>query len=287
MDPYGARSRWIDVGAAGPKTTTWKVESDDWIHVKPRHGKIVKDGSLDTRLRVSIDWSKAPKEGTGTFFLHASDGSNVTISVPVFNYPVPTDFKGHVQGDGYVAIEAGHFSSNTSKEEYAFHDMIGYGRTLSGIEMFPRTTQNFTIGEGPSITYDFWTHTAGNAEINVQIGPALNFLGTNKTLTFGVQIDDSPAHVINPIPTKPLGFASDRPENKPVAIGAVPVDWIEIVKNEIRDVRIPDVDLEQGKHTITIWGMTTGIVVERVIVDMGGVKQRGYSYLGPPESVRI
>jgi len=38
---------------------------------------------------------------------------------------------------------------------------------------------------------------------------------------------------------------------------------------------------------LKIWGMSTGIIVERIWVDMGGIAKRGYSYLGPPESVRV
>ncbi|WWD16299.1 hypothetical protein CI109_100725 [Kwoniella shandongensis] len=288
LDPFGAKTRWIHVGSAGPRTTTWKVTSDDWVIVEPKYGKVKKDGSEDSRIRVSIDWEKAPESGKGTFHLDASDGSEVTILVPVNKYAFPpSKFKGHVQGDGYIAIEAAHHSTNTTKEEYAFHNLKGYGRTLSGLEMFPRSTQNFTAGEGPSLTYDFWTHDAGEVEINVQIGPALNFLGTNKTLAFGFQIDDQPVRTINPIPVEPLGFARDKPENKPVAIGAVPKDWIGIVKNEIRDVRLEAKLEHEGAHKITLYGMTTGIVFERILVDSGGISGRGYSYLGPPESVRV
>jgi hypothetical protein len=42
-----------------------------------------------------------------------------------------------------------------------------------------------------------------------------------------------------------------------------------------------------GKHSLTLWGVTTGVVVERVLIDMGGIHRRGFSYLGPPESVVV
>ncbi|WVF70255.1 hypothetical protein IAT40_005044 [Kwoniella sp. CBS 6097] len=285
MDPYGAKSRWIDVGAAGPKDVRFKVETEDWIKVEPSHGKIMRDASTDTRLRLSIDWSKAPDQGVGQFKLYGSDLSNVTINVPVNNYAKPgSGFEGFIEGDGYVVMEAAHYSRNTSVQEYAFQEVKGYGRTLSGLEMYPISTQNFTLGEGPSLEYDFWLHNSGESELNIQIGPSLNFLGLNKTLAFGVQIDDEPPFLIRPIPTEPLGFAIGRPGQTPVAIGAVPKDWIEIVKNEIRNVMFPFEFEEEGKHTLKIWGMTTGIIVERIWVDMGGISERGYSYLGPPES---
>jgi hypothetical protein len=44
---------------------------------------------------------------------------------------------------------------------------------------------------------------------------------------------------------------------------------------------------EPGQHTLSVWGMTVGIVLERIWIDMGGIEARGYSYLGPPESKRV
>lgn len=290
MDPFGVQSRWIDVGAAGPRNVKFRIESDDWITVTPNSGKIMRDASTDMRLRLTVDWSKAPDSGAGEVRFFGSDSSNVTIAVPVNKYAKPDGgFKGFVEGDGYVAIEAAHFERNASADAYAFHEIKGYGRTLSGVEMFPMTTQNFTAGQGPSLEYDFWLHEGGNASLTLQMGPALNFLGVNKTLAFALQIDDddSGIRVINPIPTEPLGLYQMSPEKVPLAIGAVPKDWVDIVKDEIRNCHIDAGKLARGKHTVKLFGMTTGLVFERLLVDMGGIKQRGYSYLGPPESTRV
>jgi tetrahydromethanopterin S-methyltransferase subunit F len=297
MSPFG-QGRWIDIGSGGPKDVSFKIESNDWITVEPNHGQLKRDATKDLRLRVSVDWSKVPsddlQDNVGHIHIFPSDGFNVTVDVPIQLHDTPP--KGHyVEADGYVAIEASHFARNTSEGEYAFQEIKGYGRTLSGLEMFPMTTQNFTSGEGPCLEYDFWTYSSESRspahpdEIVVQIGPALNFLGVNKTLAFGVQLDDHPVKIINPIPTEPLGFYQANPEMKPVAIGAVPKDWIDIVKEEIRNVRLgvdtlsEDGKLQTGQHTLRIWGMTTGLVFERVLVDLGGIRARP-SFLGPPES---
>lgn len=143
----------------------------------------------------------------------------------------------------------------------------------------PVTNQNFTLGSGPSLTYDFWAvdsinGTSGMVRITIQIGPSLNyFLGS--FLSFGLQMDSAEPRVINPVPAAPLG--------------SLPADWNSIVSSEVRNVTLmmPLKGETPGSHTVTIWGMTTGVVVERIWVDMGGIEVRGYSYLGPPESRRV
>jgi hypothetical protein len=214
----------------------------------------------------------------------ASDGSVETFVVPLQQYSAPEGYKGFVEGDGYVAMEAGSTAKRTSMDDYDFVEMDNYGRTKSGLEMFPMTAQNFTVGAGPSLEYDFLTHSASQpVNITLDIGPSLNFLGKNKTLAFGFSLDDSKPLIIRPVPT--LGI--NEVMHLPAAVGAVPYDWYTVVENEVRKVVIPVEDLGPGEHTITLYGMTTGVIFERIVVDLGGVKARAGSYLGPPESVRL
>ncbi|WRT69851.1 uncharacterized protein IL334_006842 [Kwoniella shivajii] len=308
MDPYGAKTRWIDIGSGGPKDTKFTLKTDhDWLKISESKGQVKWDGSDDTRIYISINWDKVkiPKDfkenneiykTEGHVLIKGNDRTNVTITVPIEVPPSPpSDFKGHIQGDGYLVIEAAHFTRRSSKDGYAFEEIEGYGRTLSGVEMLPSSTQNFTVGQGPELEYDFWTHgdngkNAKNVEVIVQIGPTNNFI-VGKELAFGIQLDDQSPKEIHPIPTLLLTDNVNEEPFKRSAVGAVPSDWENAVSSENRNAtlsfKLDDSWKSSGKHTVKLYGMTTGIVFERIWIDFGGIKERGYSYLGPPESVRV
>lgn len=282
MDPYGNK-RWFEVGSGGPKDITFTATSNEsWLTVSPTEGWIKGDGSTDTRCYITINWDAFPDiaSAIGSISVNGSDGSVVAVTVPVNNTArPPADFHGFVEGDGYVVMEAGHYTGNTSAtaddQPYQWEEIDYYGRTYSGMAMYPISPQNFTAGEGPSLSYDFWSvDSMVNNTVNVtlQIGPSLNFM-LGSFLSFAVGLDDQPVQSINPVPYAPLGSQPD--------------DWEWVVANEVRNVTLTMDLAEPGHHTLKVYGMTIGVVLQRIWIDMGGISSRGYSYLGPPESKRV
>ncbi|GFZ49819.1 hypothetical protein JCM24511_07222 [Saitozyma sp. JCM 24511] len=288
MDPYGA-SRWFDVGSGGPKDVTWTATTNvRWLTLSQTTGGTKGDGTADSRVYVTVDWERAKATNTtvGSITVSGSDRTNVTIAVPIMIPDGPPDgFNGFVQGDGYVVMEAAHYQDRRSADGYSFEELVGYGRTLSGIEVFPVDNHNSSLGRGPWVLYNFWSHESPPhiANITVQIAPTLNYLA-GKEFTFGIQMDDQGPMEIRPIPTRDMGKIERPPGAHSWDVGAVPVDWWNVVEAEIRNVTL-SMTLEQGGwHNLTLWGMTSGVIVERIWIDMGGIASRGYSYLGPPES---
>jgi hypothetical protein len=290
LDPYGSKFRWVDVASGGPADVTWTAQSNaSWLIASPSSGSLKGDGTSDCRVHISVDWSKVPGPAnssksymtSSTVNFTSSDGSTMIVTVPVNNtVPPPSGFKGAIEGDGYVVFEAAHATRNTSASGYSYMEIEGYGRTLSGVGMFPVTNVNMSAGAGPKLEYDFWTSgdamsSNGTIHLTAQIGPGLNFQVGKQNL-FALQLDSQPAVTITPVP--------------PSSPGTLPTDWNAIVASEIRNVTAKMV-LENastpGKHTVTVWGMTAGIILERLWIDMGGITARGYSYLGPPESMIV
>lgn len=300
MDPYGAGRRWVEVSSGGPKDTRWKVSANEsWVVFDKTEGEIKADGSTDERVWVSVDWDKV-ETGPGGWFNGSAEvefsdnhGMNQTIIFPIVKPPAPPRaYVGFVEGDGYVVMEAAHHSGNTSKDGYAWQEVEGYGRTLSGLEVLPvNTAQNFSVGEGPVLEYEFYStgasaYTArkgdGRVKVTVQLGPTFNYVLGHK-LALGLQMDGQTPQIHTPVPDSAVSAEQ----------GTTPLDWWNVVSSEVRNVTATfdlgagDGGVKRGRHTLRIWGMTGGMVVTRVWVDFGGIKQRGYSYLGPPESRRL
>lgn len=272
MDRFG-RPRWIDVGSGGPESVNFTATpSAAWLTLSTREGRIKGDGSTDVRVCISVDWDVVPSTvENGTVTLASSDGAVAVVTVPLMHVQHPPEgWHGAVEGDGYIAIEAGSHSHAESTGEYAWAEIPYYGRTVSGLSMFPVSSREFEPGRGPRARYDFWATSCGEVEITLYLGPALNFI-LGRRLALAVQLDGQEVVAIYPVP-----------EAEP---GALPSDWEEVVANEVRKVSFVATVARPGEHSFTVYGMTAGIVLERIIVDFGGVKARGYSYLGPPASV--
>ena len=89
-------------------------------------------------------------------------------------------------------------------------------------------------------------------------------------LKFAVALDDAAPTTVTPVPSSTLG--------------SMPQGWSESVVNGARVVRVELGRVEPGTHGVRVWVLEPGTVVQRLVVDLGGVKD---SYLGPPESVRV
>ena len=55
------------------------------------------------------------------------------------------------------------------------------------------------------------------------------------------------------------------------------------MKDSVRKVKSTHTLANSGYHTLKFWMVDPGVVLEKLVVNLGGVKP---SYLGPPESYR-
>ncbi len=269
FDVYNQQSRYIDVFNRGKADFAFTASAGSpWILLSADHGTIQKE----QRLWVSIDWAKAPKgssiggisigrTGAGT------GGDSVKIKVGAFNPAEPSQMslKGFVETDGYVSIEAEHYTRRTNSDLARWEKIDDYGRTLSGMSVFPVTAPSvLPSASAPCLEYQVYLFNPGKVEAESILGPTLNFV-PGRGLRYAISFDDQTPQVVDALAHNSVD------------------DWATSVKDSVRKVTSEHRVAGTGYHTLKFCMVDPGIVLEKLVVDLGGVKP---SYLGPPESFR-
>jgi GH35 family endo-1,4-beta-xylanase len=266
FDPFNRQRRWVDVFNRGRTRFEFSATaSAPWIAVSAERGEVGKE----QRLWVSVDWHKAP-EGTadGHVTIAGPSGEPVVVKVHASNPREPDRDagRGFVEGEGYVAVEADHFTSKTDAGAVGWKKLAGYGRTSSAVTVFPVTAASVTPPmDSPCLEYRMYLFGGGDVEVEAVLAPTLDFV-PGRGLRYAVSFDEQPPQVAD---------ALARNSAK---------DWETSVKDGARKVRSRHALADRpGWHTLKFWMVDPGVVLQRLVVDRGGVKP---SYLGPPESCR-
>ena len=270
FDSFNRQRRFIDVfnkGKTAFKFTT--TASQPWIQLSETEGTVTKDN----RLWVSVDWGNAPKgKATGKVQLTGADG-NVIVVVNAFN---PTDvtrdsLRGFVEGDGVVSIEAEHYTRKTDAEASRWVCIPNYGQTLSGMRTeAPVDVSGLQPGkESPRLEYRMYLFDTGTADVDAIVGATLNFV-PDRGLRYAVAFDDNPPQMVTLVPQ---GYSAQNGNR----------DWEKTVEDNVRHSHTTHTITAPGYHTLKFWMVDPGVVLEKLVVNLGGVKP---SYLGPPESYR-
>ncbi|TFK71208.1 hypothetical protein BDN72DRAFT_870059 [Pluteus cervinus] len=279
-------NRYIDVGAGGPASFTFTVKSSSsWLQLSPEQGS-VSAKSPEQRVFVSVkDWSQlaaGQNNAVLTFTAKASGQADlsVTVNVVANKNTLPAGFKGFVEGDGAISIEAAHTTRRTNASGVSWTELPSYGRTQSAVTPWPRLGNggnNFTAGAGPALEYDFYNFNtisgSGNVTVTTYLAPSLNANDVDRPLAYAVQIDSLSPQTSRFIPAS--------------APGSLPAAWggpDGFVANSVVSVVTRFGGLKPGAHTLKLHMIEPAVVVQKIIINTGGLKP---SYLGPPESLQV
>ncbi len=268
LDYYENGSRWIEVFNRGMEPFAFRIETDqEWLVVSPSQGTIT-DQTI--RLEVEVaDWAQVPAGGTDASIRIVGDGGPPrTIRLPVRKpaEAIPDAFEGFVSNGKYVAMEAPHYQRAVAQDGIHWKTLEDFGRSIGGVTTFPVTHDELRPGgESPRLEYDFWTEHAGAVVIELQCAPSLDFQ-SGEGLRVAVSINDEEPQIIRLDTWQTLQT------------------WEVAVTDNTRKIYSEHALDRPGKHTLKIWAVTPGVVLQRIIIDQGGVQP---SYFGPPESPRI
>lgn len=268
LDVFNRQNRYIDIFNKGLKAFEFSISTDKpWIILKKTRGTIEKE----ERIWLTIDWGKVPKGKNNGELKISGTGSDVTISVPVFNPAEisPSTLQGFVESEGYVSIEAEHYAKRTNEGSNRWIRIEDYGHTLSAM----RTTSDLdtpplTPGKNsPYLEYRIYMFNTGTFDMTSVFSPTLNFMA-GRAMQYGVAFDNDDPQIITLVP------ANYNAQNRNT-------DWEKSVSDNARFSISSHTIKTPGYHTLRIYMVDPGVVLQKIFINSGGLKQ---SYLGPPES---
>lgn len=161
--------------------------------------------------------------------------------------------------NGYVAMEAGHFTRAVTEGKTSWSIIPDFGKTLSGVTTLPVTQSP----EKMYLEYDIEMNKTGKVRVELLLAPTLNF-NNNKGLSYAVSFDGEKEQVIN-------------------FNGHYKGELGKWQANPIIESRSIHQLNKKGKHTLRIRPLSPGIVIEKIQIHAGGLKP---SYLGAPETLQ-
>jgi hypothetical protein len=262
---YNQNTVYFEVFNRGKKAFEFKVAPGyEWIKAEPSSGKVDKQ----TRVVLKVDWNKASTGTSNVPVVIAGNGQTITLTA-VVRKPEKAREAGNnlfAEKDGYVTIEAEHFTRKTEAGKIKWEVIPGLGHTLSGVAMTPVTAAPVNPGgNSPHLEYDVYLNKTGEAEITVLLPPTLNYFN-DEGRELAVSVDNGEPQIIN---------IHKNNDNR---------TWERWVSNNIIEAVSTHTITNTGKHTVKIWMVDSGLVYQRIIIRTGEKKN---SYLGPPESKRV
>ena len=273
FNTYLRQSYYVDVFNKGATPLKWKTSvTNDWILVSKKSGET----ATEERIEVSIDWAKVPagERILGTLDIMSDRGEKESVYISVFNPTSPSLAEMDtlfIENNGYVAMDAASFHRKVENDDIKMIVIPNLGFENTAVQLGnPMAKAQRTAGRNtPRLEYDFYTFEQGSVDVYTYVLPTFpiskdrGYAGheaTNVETKYGVCIDEGP--VMNPS-TSSFEYAQI---------------WYESV---LKNCRINKTTLhidKPGKHTVKIICGDAGTVLQKVVLDFGGMKR---SYMGP------
>ncbi|MBN1694316.1 glycosyl hydrolase 115 family protein [candidate division WOR-3 bacterium] len=269
FDCYNQQKYYIEIFNRGTLPFDFKISCEEpWIIISDKEGKIDKE----KRIYLEINWEKAPKGiYCAPIEIKSSNNKTVTIKAPISNteYPKRDEIKGFVESNGYVSMEAEHYTRAVESNNISWLTIPDFGRTLSGITPVPVTAKKQTTGgNSPHLEYKMYLFNSGKVKVKAYFSPTQNF-HNKEGLHYGISFDDETAKIMN------------VHKNDTIPDWKYPPTWNQAVMENIKIISSEHLIENPGEHTLKFWMIDPGLVLQKIVVE---TKEIPASYLGPPES---
>ena len=276
FDNYLRRSYPVEIYNRGGGTLAWTAHaSEPWVVLSKSAGKTADE----ERITVGIDWEKAPSGNAvpAQIVFRAGEQSEKVL-VSLFNPTAPSraELRGiYVENNGCVSIPAAGCHRVRENDRIKITAVEDLGIEGPALQLGDPTAplQIFRSRDVPCAEYDFYAFDAGSVDVYTYVLPTFPLhadrdfrIGenTNTDTKYSVQIDDG---------------ALATPSSSHVEYAQV---WFEsVLRNCAVNKSTLHID-KPGRHTLRIRVGDPGIVLQKIVLDFGGMKR---SYLGPQSTL--
>jgi hypothetical protein len=163
-----------------------------------------------------------------------------------------------------ISIHAGHFSDRKDHREYGWRSITGLGRSGSAVTVLPSNAE-ISPATAPRLSYRFLVVTGGDATVHVRLLPT-HPLVAGEGLRLALALDGGP--------TLPVSVSSGFDTSSS--------EWKQRVLSNATHAKVSlRKPLTPGWHTLHLVAVDPGVVVDKFVIDLGGLKP---SYDGPLET---
>ena len=247
------RSFFIDLINTEPGPLPWSAGTDDpWVRLSSTSGTLDKV----QRLGVSIDWDLLPAVEHLSSAIHIRQGTGeVEVPVTVWN-PAMAPAADFIEENGAIVIEAEHPSGSNPGADAAWVEVEDLGRGDGAMTVRPTTAPSLTTPAGilagaPSLEYSFHLRTPGNPTIEASFLPALA-LNADRGRRYAVAIDGEAPTVVSLSSESGSGGTWSR----------------SVLRSSIAGRSVHAIP-SPGVHTLKIWMVDPGLVLDRVTIVTG------------------
>ena len=276
FDNYLRRTYPVEIYNRGGGTLAWTAHaSEPWVVLSKSAGKTADE----ERITVGIDWEKAPSgNAVSAQIVFRAGEQSEKVLVSLFNPTAPSraELRGiYVENNGCVSIPAAGCHRVRENDRIKISVVEDLGIEGPALQLGDPTAplQIFRSRDVPCAEYDFYAFDAGSVDVYTYVLPTFPLhadrdfrIGenTNTDTKYSVQIDDG---------------ALATPSSSHVEYSQV---WFEsVLRNCAVNKSTLHID-KPGRHTLRIRVGDPGIVLQKIVLDFGGMKR---SYLGPQSTL--
>lgn len=285
FNAFSREPRFIDIVLNEDESQQWQLHATQpWIRFSVNNGILTKENPHQ-RVWVSIDWDTIPKgkaakepplghdhqlippsyKVPGTFTFSSGEHAH-SVNVNVFNPDLPelTTFDGYVESLGYVAIAGADYQHSHAVKDTKWIVIENLGHSNQVMQAVPVSapsvvSRNAIVKQSPWLAYDFYTFNHSDAAVTVNVVPSHpQYAG--KGVRVAVSIDNGPLQI--------LDFKTQGRSER----------WKQNVLKNLASATV-DIPINgAGKHKLTLYMVDAGVMVDQILIDLGGKKS---SYMLP------